>query len=532
MEADILNLDYRKKILDEIYGDENINRKRISYKASEIYNKRSQPFVDAKLKEEFPDSWSEMRRLYSINIAQRMTEKMASVYTETPQRTFHDERGEALSEEQNAYLNDIYEKGGFNTKLGWANQVERFQNQAIVQVLPINGMIGLRVYQPHQIDVIPKDNDPESAEAYIISAYDRSSSLIAGDGQDQKIADRNDKEQTERAKRRHVWWSTNYNFITDGNGELKSPPAEIDNPVKALTFVDLAKRKENEFWCRAGNGIIDFSLEFSVILSDVANINRLQGYAQGVIMDHKKPEEFVSGPNRWMFLQLPSDPDMPQPSAQFISPNADLASSLEFLDKLLNFALTSEGIDPKSITSSKDGAKYSSALERFLAQVEAFEPSKKDLELFRTAEAEIFKYVVLWANHFQGASNSPLTKLEGAVKLPEKAYLQIQFAEPKLIQSPAEQETQQKTRMEMGVASEVMAVMELYSLDEEGAIAHLEKVREHKALLAEKGQGQTPEAVQVNEAAKEGGQAEAEEAETAQPGEGGRASERDGRGVA
>jgi hypothetical protein len=535
LEQDILKPEYRKFILDEIYSEENISRKRVSFQNSEIFNKRAKPFIDAKLEAEFKETASEMRKLYSINIAQRMTEKMASVYSNTPTRTFHDQSGKELSEEQNAFLNDAYEKGSINSKLAWANQVERFQNQTFLQILPVNGVIGMRVYQPHQIDVIPKVDDPETAEVYIVSAYDRGNSLISGDSKDQKIGDKNDRQTSgQREKNMHVWWSEKYNFITDGNGKIMAEPgkeSEVENPIKMLPFVELASRKENEFFVRAGNGIIEFALEFAVILSDVANINRLQGYAQGVISDYKKPSEVISGPNRWIFMQLVEGATV-QPSAQFISPTPDLASSLKLLDQLLNYALTAEGVDPKSITSGGDGKSYSSALERFLAQIEAFEPSKKDLDMFRTAEAEVFKILVAWANHYNGAKNSKLTKLEGQVTIPDGAYLQIQFGEPELVQSPTEAEAREKTRIEMGVSSKVMAVMELYGLDEEGAVAHLKKAREHEAQFAQEGQGAQSEEVQVQASKAKGREEQAAENEAAQSSEGGRAAEADGRGVA
>lgn len=471
----------RKIWLDEIMGDENKRRKAESFRRSEVYNKRQGPFVEAKLKTEFSEQTvKDMRKIYSINIAKRVTDKMAPIYNDAPERTFSDENGEPLTEDQVYGLDLMYSEAKVNYKLGRANRMKKYQQQCVLQVIPVmdKGIVDVRVFQPHQLDVIPSDSDPETAFAYVINAYDRAYNLTGGDMVDQKIADRNDQESKKRDQMRFVWWSAEHNFITDGNGAIiQSDKEDILNPIGTLPFIDIADEKEQEFWVRKGSSIIDFAVDFSAVLCDTATINRLQGYAQGVIRSVERPKDVRVGPNQFIWLQL--DPNATvQPDLTFATPNPDMQASLDLQDRLANYFLTSEGIDPKTVNSKGESAQYSSGFERMLAMLEQFEASKEDLEQFRYVESEVFRLFTLWNNHYAGASNSPLkAKLQFGL-LPVDGSVSVKFFKPEMIRSKSEADQAELMLLEKGLRSPVQALANIDGISEEQAALRLEMMRE------------------------------------------------------
>lgn len=478
----LVSLEYRAKIIDEILSNENLDRKRESFKRMEIYNKRQAPFVEAKLAQEFEaKTVASMRKITSINISKRITDKMAALYEKSPERVFAGPNEAELSEEQLHYIEEAYDKAKFDTKLKRANRTKKYQNQCVLQVIPARGVIDMRVYHPHQIDCVPMENDPEMPFAFVISSYDRSQSLIGGDGTDQKIADRNDAEKQKRKSMRFVWWSAEHNMITDGYGVIaQEDQTDILNPIKKLPFVDVPDEKENEFWVRKGNTIIDFSQDFAVLLSDTANINRLQGYAQGVLKAETMPADVRVGPENWLFLKLDSSSTI-QPSVEFIAPTPNMEASLKLLDQYLSYFMTAEGVDPKSVNSKGDGPKFTSGFERMLAMIESFEASQDDIDLFKWVECEVFNLFCAWSNAYQGTSDSPLL-LKGP-SLPDGAYVDVKFHAPEMIQAKTEAEDSELKLLDAGLRSKVQALMNIDGIEEAEAIKRLQEAQKHGEMF-------------------------------------------------
>ena len=475
---DVLRADYRKEMLDEILGDENRSRKAESFRRSEIYNKRQAPYVEQALKDEgFSDeSVADMRKITSINIAPRVVDKLAPLYQEAPERTFSTESGEPMSEDSINIIEEHYDAAAVNTKLLRANRIKKFQNQAIAQVVPVKskGIIDLRVYQPHQIDCIPLDSDPEVPYCFIVSAFDRALALSGGDMIDQKISDRNDGEGPARSKMRFVWWTDENNFITDGNGNIIGDSGDVLNPIGVMPFVDISDEKENEFWVRKGSSVIDFAIDFAVVLSDTANINRLQGYAQPIISSAEKPKTMHFGPNEAIWLQL--DPNATvQPSFAFANPSPDMSAALDLQDRLVNYFLSSEGLDTGVVSSKGEIQTYSSGYERMLAMIEQFGPAKQDVDVFEGVEQKIYDLFVKWINHYAGTTiNNPLM-IQGPA-IPEGGEVHVNYQRPQAVQSKTEIQTSEIKMLESGLRSKAQALANIDGITQEEAMSRLSEI--------------------------------------------------------
>lgn len=481
-EQDVLNIDYRKARIDEILGEENKQRKARAYKKYQVYNSNLDQYIYDLLKHEYSkDKANEMRKITSINLSERIIDEMASIYKSAPERNLN-----GVNESQTEFVQDLYRDGKANVKLKKANRWFKLFNQCAIQVVPKKGVITFKVFGPHQYDVIPKDDEPEEAYAYIINTIDREEIawLKPGqDGIDQKIADNDDYKK--RAKMRFVWWTDLYNFETDGNGDIvviEGQEADLSNPIAKLPFIDVAEEKDFEFWVSKGSSIVDFALDFGVLLSDTATSNRNQGFSQAIMYSKDKPESIVLGSQRVLHIQQSDDPQAKDPKFEFATPSPDLQGSLQLLENYISYWLTSQGIDPRVISGKAEGKSFSSGLERLLAMIEKFEASKDDIDVFHNVEDQIFELIKLWNNAYQNTDQlSEKYRLKG--KISDDAFVDVKFQEPEMVQTKAEKEASLITLKKEGLKDDVEVIMELEGVDEEKAMQMLVERKVRQARL-------------------------------------------------
>lgn len=440
----LASLSERKEFLDKIEDGPNRRRKEESIKRFDVYSERQGGYIEAKLREEFdPSTVDKMRKFKSINLCPKIIKELSAVYKEEPVRAFSLDRRD-LNENQQKQIDNLYKYSKFDTKIKRANRFYKLHSQGTIQVVPQDGVLSLRVLQPHQYDVIESDENPERAMAYVVSAPFQ-------------------KEETAK----YLWWSAEYNFITDRGGNILSEVTE--NPFKVLPFVDFSIEKDFEYWIKNGSNVVEFALEFAVLLSDTANINRLQGYSQAIITSVNKPSNISVGPQKVLYLAL--DPDRPdtRPTFEFSTPSPDMSASLSLLETYLKLFLSSSGVDSDAISAKETGSRYASGIDRLLAMVESFDTSLDDLDLFRGIEEELFSLMTKISNSYQGSLSSPLIDALKISEIPEETQMTVQFSEPTMIQSISEQEDSVIKRLRNKLIPYKKALMKLYDLDELGA---------------------------------------------------------------
>lgn len=495
---DLSNSGLRSTVINAIKGEENKRRKAESLKRYEVYKERQGRYIIEKLREEFSQKTvDEMRKILSINVAPAIINQLSSIYNNEPERAFSN-----ATEDQQELLERIYFHGGFDPRLRNANRYFKLHSQCAIQVLPSNGKITMRVLQPHQYDVIPSDVDPEIGEVYLVNVFDkfeflggtnsggdvsnpsrggfslRGSEII--DGTNQKIGDADDY----KAKQdRYEVWSKDFNFIMNGKGEILSE--DTTNPIGELPFIDVAGcDKDFEFWIRRTNGIVEFTLDFGKILSDVANVVRLQSYAQAIIASDKEPTGLQVGPDKMIWLQL--DPNNPgfQPKFEFVSPSPDLQGSLDFLDMVLRLFLTSMGVDPKEISGKLEAKSYTSGVDRLLAMISKFEASKADMDIFRYVEDQIFKLIKLWSNVYNSLPESANTldkDFHGPI-LSDDIEMEVKFSEPQAVQTESEKQDSVIKLLDKNLISRRDAMKKLFGVDDDMADKMMKEIDGDNAL--------------------------------------------------
>ena len=487
-ELDFLSQDFRKMVISEILGDENEKRKKEHLKRFEVMSDRQKPFVIDKLKDEFGEkAVEEMRLVTSINLTKRIVNEKASIYSEEPERLFQN-----LNESEKTIINDQYEAARVNVKMKKANKVYCLHDQGAIMVTPnmAKQIVDMRILRPHQYDVIPVPGAPDTAAAYIISVFDKERLIQDSDNVDQKIAD---DEDYKKSLMRFIWWTDDLNFMTNGKGELIMSTDEdgfevgiFPNPIGRLPFVDIAGEKEFEFWIRQGGNIVDFNIDYSATWSDTMTISKLQGYAQAVLVGDMEqiPENIRTGPLHLLRLPASSTTEVPT-KFEFVNPNPDLEASLNAQERMLNNFLTSEGLDVDIITSSPTGGqRFSSALERMLAQIDKFKATKDDFDLFKSAEMEVFNLFRDWNNVLQDVEFLREDLKRG--KINEKSFLEINFKKPETVETKKEKEDSIINRFEKGFMTKIEAIAEMRGIEEKEAEKIEEQIRAEKDANAKR----------------------------------------------
>ena len=455
---DISILRVRKELIDHIIDKRNVARKMESKRKWDFYKNKHKPYVYASMCEDLSrEAVEEQRQIFSINLTKKIVDGFASIYKKEPKRIFSE-----ASDAEREHAENLYEKARVNEKLKFANKMYKTLDQITIQVLPRKGKLILRPLPPHMYDVIPDPFCPEEPHIYILSSGYR--------------------EDDKREHMTFVWWSQEYNFKTDGDGNILSEDGLGRNPIGRLPFVDVAAEKEFDYWIDAGCTIVDFAEDFMKIISDVANIVRLQGFSQAVIYAEKVPEKLLVGSSQLLHLPLNED-SKKDPKFEFVTPSPDLGNTLMFVSQMLNLFLTSQGVDPTSITTNGQGKTFSSGLERLLSMIETFEASRDDIEIFMMVEREIFELIKSWNNILQ--NTGVLNDECRGPSISDRVYVQVEHETPEMIQTKKDRIEDACKQLDKGLMSRAEAISEIRQIDIEEANRLIEELDESQRRTEE-----------------------------------------------
>ena len=226
--------------------------------------------------------------------------------------------------------------------------------------------------------------------------------------------------------------------------------------------------QDHQFFATETSNVVDFTVEYAALNTEIAQILRQQGFSQAVLIGPQKflesQREVKVGPNS--IINLPVDLDEGSADFQFRTPGGSLSNALEYSQKVLAEFLACHGIDPKVI-SNESGNRYASGIERLLAMIERFEASKTDYNLFHQVEDKLFHLMHEW---FNAAEFTEL--LDDKYRMPRLADdidINVEFRKPEGAQTQREKVEMQERLMDRGLASRVTAAMEIFSLSKEAA---------------------------------------------------------------
>lgn len=463
------------KIAKEIEGSENVERRTQSLKQFEVYMDRMEDYVRTYLRTFYNEKDVEgLPVISSINLARRIVKQEASIYKCPPTRTF-----EGCSEEQVKVLEQVYKDMSLDAMLQKSNEYFKLQAQNNIQIIPHEGVLKIRVLLNHHFDVVPKPANQEQADAYILSGFDKLMQIPGpdqwrSDGTDETIADVDDWKSGDKI---FVLWSDDFNFLFNDRGQALG--GYTPNPIGICPFVDISPAKDFEFFIRQGSSVTDFTVQFNAALTDMSQIMRMQGFAQAFLIAGKDemPVSMKVGPSICVKLTQAEGSSV-TPQFGFAQPNADLAGSLSYLESLVALFLSSRGLDPKSISGSGEGTRYTSGMERLLSMIEKFEATRSDFNVYEKAEHKIFKIVKAYLNTYAGTD---ILKYKIS-PLSEDAEISIKFEEPEMIETEMDKITLYKEKLELGIMSKLEAIMEDRDITEEEAQKIKDKIDEETQM--------------------------------------------------
>jgi hypothetical protein len=487
---DLTRLDERINLVNEIEGEENVSRKRYEQRKFDIYRNRQASYVLERLFDEFsPKTVQRMRKVLSINPCKRIIDQLGSIYAKEPDRHFSN-----TTEDLESGIENMYHYAMFDEQMRLANRYYKLHDQAALMILPKYGRICARALTPKDYDVIPDDQDPERAYAYILNAWDldqrRASdyygttpqldnTYFQNDRRNQKIADDNDRQ---KAQKRYVIWTDELHMTVNGFGDVVGEI--VPNPIGKMPFIDIASEKDFQFFVRRGNSVPEFTIDLLSQLSDLAEISRLQGHSQAIVYSVEEPRDLAVGPNKVMWLKL--DPNNPnaQPKFEFASPTPDLGNSLEILNTQLRMFLSTMGLDPATVAGKTDARAFTSGLDHLLSNIDKFKASQEDMDIFRRVETEAFDLMRDWSNLMQGVTDeTQLIEPLQIGQIPMDVNIEVKFAEPTSVRTQSELEDSVLKRIDAGLLTKRDALIELYGFDKDSADQYIQELNGDSALV-------------------------------------------------
>lgn len=493
---DLTKLEDRVKLIEQIASSENVKRKALSLRQSEIYGDYLFNHVWDNIAGRFsPETARQMPVTANINLARRIVKAEASIYKEEPQRTFSE-----LSEEQHDVVERIYEDMMANSKFMRSNEAFKLQQQNHVMIVPKDGKLIMRVLKNHHIDKIDDLDDPEQAAGYVIHNFDRQFfsqnrkreneqhshghfnqyTNQRNDSINQVIGDEDDWKSEDN---RYLVWTKDLNFIMNGKGEILTESTE--NPIKGyLPIVDISQEKDFTYWVNQGDAIVDATIDINVTYSDIGHIVQNQGFAQAYMIAESTalPNNIQIGPNS--IIHLPLDMNSQQrPEFGYAQPGSDINGALQYAnDKLMAF-LTSRGLDPDTVATNANAGVSASGIQEFLRMMKHFKASKEDYDTYYAAERSIYEIIKQWHNALSG-TNLLLPKYKTSV-LPESSELFVKFAGPELLQTEQEKLDVWASKIENGLASRVDALMAIEGISRDEAIERISQIDADESLEKE-----------------------------------------------
>lgn len=463
-EEQLLDINFRKKIIDEITGDENKTRKYEAYKRYKIYKDKTKQFVKEQLLKQFDESTvQEMEyAICNVSLCRKVVEKLARVYSNGVVRETDDE---TTTESIQALTKEL----DFNTEMKKTNRFLKLQRNCALYVKPVKCVvdnqekfkISLEPLNPYLYDVIEYQNDRRKPMAYILSDFDfnmpryttsdaafagRTSTQVKqplkeGDGKDQIIADTPEDAKTKE----FIFWSDKYHFTCNDKGQIISGEV-IENPIQMKPFVNFAIDQDGQFWAEGGDDLIDGSIMVNSVMTHNQHIATTQGYGQFYMFGNNLPRNIKMGASKAILMEYAEGESKPELGFASASPQIDALRSL--VEMYVALLLTTNNLSTSAIAAQLSGGmSAASGIALIIDKSESVEDVNEQRQLFIDNEPIIWEIIRRWHDLFSDYlidSLKPYTIKQGF-------DLFLKFNEPTMLLSESEKLQNIKTRKELGL---------------------------------------------------------------------------------
>lgn len=487
-EDQILDQVTRKKIIEEIKGSENTNRKAEYLKRYEIYKDNTKRHViDGLMAEGLkPTTIAQMsNRAGNISICRKIVNKKARAYSGGVQRTGADD----FTSNQ---LSDLSRLLSFDAVMKKSDRYRELYKNCLLQVVPEldldegDELTGNRwelkfaVLAPWQYDVVEDPYNREKPMVVLVSDFTDRPVRYGTDGKDNVIAD-SPEDAGKNESAHYVWWSKSFHFTTDEEGAiiLNKTPDDLANPIGMLPFVNNAEEQDGQYWAQGGDDLIQGSILVNKLITDMNFIAYLQGFGQLVVTGKNIQEKnFAWGPNNACIIEHGEDD--PIPNVQILSANPPLDSWMKLVQQYIALLLTTNNLSPGAVSVDLSASNFPSGIAMLIEQSESTESVSDKQKAYVEIEREVWKIVKAWHNLYLD-SGALCDDFAEVGSLPDDFDVSIKFTEARPPISEAEKLANIKTRSEIGINEKLdLILLDNPDMTREEAQEKLARIAEEK----------------------------------------------------
>jgi hypothetical protein len=484
-EEQLLDEGFRKAVIQEIVGTENVSRKSCALKRYEVFRDQIKKWViDSLAKEKLDaDTVAQMEnRARNISIAKKIVKNLAQSYV-------HGVTRKVESEEDTKTIEALAREMDFNTKMIKVDQYMQLFKNCTMQIFPQidtaassragkeKNRIAARVLAPYQYDVIEDINDHERMRAVILTdfterdnsqllsvlpsddgrqAVSKTPKMHGGDRQEQIIADHPSDQGMDH--RTFIWWSDQYHFTTDSKGAIidKLSPEDFQNPIQMLPFVNFAEDQDGEFWAQGGDDVVDGCILVNKQITDMNAIAYHQGWGQGVITGKNVPKQFETGPHNWVILESTEEGESP-PNMFFASASPPLGDWMRMVEQYVALLLSTNDLSPRHVSGKLDATDFPSGIAMLVEDSESTVDNTTRQTKFRDQEPIAWEATRKWQDtELEADALVDDFKEIGSFK---DSDVKLKFRPPNPVISEKEKVEELKARKDLGIDTMIDLIM-------------------------------------------------------------------------
>lgn len=459
-EEQVLEQEYRIKVIEEINSEENIKRKNESYLRYQIYRDKIKKHIKENLLQELdPDTVDEMsNRISSVNIFKKMVSKKARVYKDTPKR-------ETVDDNQD-WIDSMVDVLNLNTTMKKVNRyVEAFRN-CLVYVKPYKDYsfdskwsYMLDVLAPHKFDVIIDEDNHKLLRGVVLSDF-----KYNGDVEKQKnptrTGDGTHKDTTGDHATEYIFWTKSYHFTCDENGEIINGAENLNeplkNPIERLPFIPFSKDQDDSFWSIGGDDMVDGTILINTLLTDLYYIMRLQGFGLFYLFGAKVPEQYKVGPNKAITMKV--EEGDPTPQIGFASSTPPIESHMAVVEQYIAFLLSTNDLGTNSVSGTLQASTAASGIHEMIINSEPTNAIEDEQEQYKDREPEILQVANNWQKVFIDGETG-LSLVYNDIGYTDDVMYRLTFEKPVQYKSEVEKLDVIGKKIEQGIWNKVDALM-------------------------------------------------------------------------
>lgn len=481
-EDEILNIETRAAIIEEILSPENRARKDEAFKRFRCYKDKTSEFVKNMLLKQFSQKTvDEMSYCMSnISLVKKVINKLARVYDAGVTRTLD-------NDDDTDKLGKIVRLLSFDDEMKKANRFLKLQKNCALYIRPVptdDGItLKIEALNPYLYDVVEAYYDRQKPMCFIISNYRQEQAvtsnlnpatrsdkpqLKSNNGKDDIIAD--DPQDQQNVE--WIFWTKSYHFTTNTKGEIISHNGN-ENPIKMLPFVNLATDQDGSFWAIGGDDLADGAILVNAMITNIQHIAISQGFGQFYLKGKNLPTQIAIGPTKCIKLEYNEGEPVPDIGYASASPDIDKLRSL--VEMYVALLLTTNNLSTSGVsTKLEGGVSAPSGVALMLDKAESMEDLAEQKSNFVEYERKAWGIIKAWIDGMQELS---------ALSLPDdvSSSIKIKINEQQIIMSEAEKLANIKARQELGLDTHIDLIMrDDPSLSREQAEEKLLRILEEK----------------------------------------------------